>query len=129
MNVGMFLLTIAASAAPLSACEVSAASLAVYHRAVSPSTPFSERRAAFEESIRACPDDVHLYIEFASLLVASRDFNTALGWINKGLTHAPEDATLNLRKGEALVALSQAKSALEALSKTPQTGESQFFRG
>ena len=100
-----------------------------YRRAVSPTLPFRERRSAFEKVIRACPDDPRLYTEFASLLVANRDFSSALSWADKGLKLAPEDPTLNLRKGEALVALSQAKDALPALAKTPPTGESQFFRG
>jgi tetratricopeptide (TPR) repeat protein len=129
MNVGIVLFAIAASIAPLSACQISAADKEAYRRAVSPNVPFPERRSAFEQSIRACPGDPRLYIEFASLLVASRDFTTALRWIDKGLTLAPEDATLNLRKGEALVALNQGKDALAALAKTPPTGESQFFRG
>jgi tetratricopeptide (TPR) repeat protein len=70
-----------------------------------------------------------LYAEYSSLLVAERDFASALHWADKGLAHAPDDATLNLRKGEALVGLSQAKEALAALAKTPESGESQFFRG
>ena len=53
----------------------------------------------------------------------------ALPWIEKGLALAPQDATLNLRKGETLVALSQGKEALAALAITPVNGESQFFRG
>ena len=91
--------------------------------------PLTQRRTAFEQVIRACPDDPRLYVEFASLLVANRDFSTALGWIDKGLALAPEDETLNLRKGESLVALSQGEEALAALAKAPVTGESQFFRG
>ena len=63
------------------------------------------------------------------MLVANRDFSAALSWSDKGLKLAPDDATLNLRKGEALVALSQGKDALAALAKAPVTGESQFFRG
>jgi tetratricopeptide (TPR) repeat protein len=129
MSVGIVLLAIAASIAPLCACQLSAADTEIYRRAVTPSVPLPERRTAFEQSIRACPGDPRLYIEFASLLVASRDFGAALPWIDKGLTLAPQDATLNLRKGEALVALSQGKDALAALAKTPPTGESQFFRG
>jgi len=101
----------------------------IYRRAVSRDLPFSERRTAYERSIVACPGDPRLYTEFASLLVANRDFSTALHWIDKGLVLAPEDAALNLRKGEALAALGQAKQALAALGKTPATGESQFFRG
>ena len=129
MNVVMVLLAVAASIAPLSACQLSAADQQIYRRAVTPSVPLPERRSAFEASIHACPDEPRLYIEFASLLVANREFSTALSWINKGLGFAPEDPTLNLRKGEALVALSQGKEALAALAKTPRTGESQFFRG
>jgi tetratricopeptide (TPR) repeat protein len=122
-------LVAAASIAPLSACQFSATDKETYRQAVSPNVPFPERRTAFEKSIHACPNDPRLFIEFASLLVANRDFSTALPWIDKGLSLAPEDANLNLRKGEALVALSQGKDALAALAKTPVTGESQFFRG
>jgi tetratricopeptide (TPR) repeat protein len=129
MSVGIVLLAIAASIAPLSACQLSAADTEIYRRAVTPNVPLPERLKAFEQSIRACPGDTRLYIEFAPLLVASRDFSTALLWIDKGLKIAPEDATLNLRKGEALVGLNQGKDALAALAKTPPTGESQFFRG
>jgi tetratricopeptide (TPR) repeat protein len=129
MNVGRLLLTIAASITSLSACQFSAADQEIYKRAGSPDTPLPERRTAFERSIRACPSDLPLYIEFASLLVANRDFSTALSWIERGLGLAPDDPTLNLRKGEALVALSQGKEALQALTKAPVTGESQFFRG
>src|SRR5580700_4418598 len=107
MNVGFVLLAVAASIAPLWACQLSAVDQETYRRAVSQNVPFPERRTAFERSIHACPDDPRLYIEFASLLVANRDFSAALPWIDKGLILAPADATLNLRKGEALVALSR----------------------
>ena len=127
--VPLSVLALAASIAPLSACQFSAADKETYRRAVSQNVPFPERRTAFEESIHACPDEPRLYVEFASLLVANRDFSNALSWTSKGLSLAPEDPTLNLRKGEALVALSQGKDALAALAKTPPTGESQFFRG
>jgi tetratricopeptide (TPR) repeat protein len=129
MNVGILWLATAASIAPLSACQLSATEQQLYHRAVSPTVPLTQRRTAFEQVIRACPDDPRLYVEFASVLVANRDFSTALGWIDKGLSLAPEDETLNLRKGESLVALSQGEEALAALAKAPVTGESQFFRG
>ncbi len=129
MNVGILCLTAAASITPLFACQLSVAEKETYRQAVSPNAPLAERRTAFERSIHACPDDPRLYSEFASLLIANRDFSTALPWIDKGLGLAPEDATLNLRKGETLVGLSQGKDALAALAKTPATGESQFFRG
>ncbi len=129
MNVGILWLTAATSIAPLSACQLSAADRQVYSRAVSSHLPFLQRRTAFELVIRACPDDPRLYVEFASLLVANRDFSTALHWIDKGLALAPENETLNLRKGESLVALSQGKEALAALANAPLTAESQFFRG
>jgi tetratricopeptide (TPR) repeat protein len=73
--------------------------------------------------------DMDTYRRAASAFVANRDFNNALSWADKGLKLAPEDPQLNLRKGEALVALSQPKDALAVLAKTPATGESQFFRG
>jgi tetratricopeptide (TPR) repeat protein len=129
MNVGILWLAAATSIAPLSACQLSAAEQQIYHQAVSPAVPFTQRRTAFEQVIRACPDDPRLYVEFASLLVANRDFATALHWVDKGLALTPEDETLNLRKGESLVALSEGKEALAALAKAPVTGESQFFRG
>lgn len=129
MNVGIVLLAAAGFIPPLSACQFSQADQETYRRAVSPDLPFPERRLAFERSIQTCSDDPRLYAQFASLLVASRDFSAALSWADEGLKLAPEDATLNLRKGEALVALSQGKDALAALAKTPATGESQFFRG
>ena len=125
----MFWLAAGASIAPLSACQLSSVQKQTYRLAGSPNVPLAERRTAFEQSIRACPDDPRLYSEFGSLLVANRDFTAALPWINKGLGLAPEDATLNLRKGETLVALSRGKEALTALAKTPATGESQFFSG
>jgi superkiller protein 3 len=129
VRAGIFGLAAAASISPLSACQLSAAEQETYRLAISPNAPLPKRQAAFERSIRACPDDSRLYGELASLLIANRDFTGALPWINKGLARAPQDATLNLRKGEALVALSQGKDALSALSRTPATGESQFFRG
>ncbi len=129
MNVGVFCLAAAASIVPLFGCQLSAAEQQAYGKATSSNLPLSERRNAFEQSIHACPEDVQMYTELASLLVANRDFANALSWIDKGLAHAPEDATLNLRKGEALVGLGQGKEALQALSKTPLTGESQLFRG
>jgi tetratricopeptide (TPR) repeat protein len=129
MNAGIVLLAVAASIVSLPACQLSAADQETYRRAVSPSAPFMERRSAFESTILACQDDPRLYAEFASLLVANRDFGAALSWADRGLKLAPEDTTLNLRKGEALAALSQGKEALAALAKTPATGESQFFRG
>ena len=91
--------------------------------------PMLERSKAFEQVIRACPDDPRLYSEYSSVLVASRDFSKALDWSKKGLALAPDDAVLNLRKGEALVALSQGKEGLRALAKAEITGESQFFKG
>jgi tetratricopeptide (TPR) repeat protein len=129
MNVGILWLGAAAFISPLAACQFSAADRQTYGRAFSVNVPFSGRRLAFEQLIRACPDDARLYIEFASLLVANRDFSGALPWIGKGLGLAPQDPVLNLRKGEALVGLSQGREALLALAKTPATGESQFFRG
>jgi tetratricopeptide (TPR) repeat protein len=129
MNVGIFWLCAAASIIPSFACQFTAADKETYRRAISPEVPFAERRAAFERSIEACADDPRLYSEYASLLVARRDFNAAVPWIDKGLVLAPEDETLNLRKGEVLVALSEGKQALAALNKAPATGESQFFRG
>jgi tetratricopeptide (TPR) repeat protein len=128
MNVGIFLLA-AMSVARLSACDLSEADTQIYRRAVSKDLPFSARRSAFEKSIQACPDDPRLYGEFASLLIANRDFKAALPWIDKGLALAPTDATLNLRNGEALVGVGQAKEALAALGKSPVNGESQFFQG
>lgn len=65
----------------------------------------------------------------SSLLLAQRKFAAALESAEKGLALAPEDSLLNLRKGEALTALSQPQQALTALDKAPVTGESQFFRG
>lgn len=129
MHVGILWLAAAASIAPLHACQFSSADRQTYRRAVSPGVPFLERSKAFARSIQACPDEPRLYSEFASLLVANHDFAGALPWVDKGLDLAPEDATLNLRKGEVLVALSQGKQALAALAKAPPTGESQFFRG
>ena len=129
MNVGILWLAAATASAPLSACQLSVADQQTYLRAVSADEPFPVRRTAVERSIQACPDEPRLYIEFASLLVANRDFASALRWSEKGLSLATEDATLNLRKGEAQVALSQGKEALAALAKTTATGESQFFRG
>lgn len=129
MNVGIFLLAATASFVPVSACHFSVADQEVYRRAASRDLSFSERRAAYERSISACPDDPRLYVEFASLLIANRNFSVALQWIDKGLGLAPHDAALNLRKGEALVALGKPKEALVALAKAPVTGESQFFRG
>jgi len=129
MNVGIVLLAAAASFVPVSACQLSTADTELYRRTVSRELPFSERRTAYERLIGACPDDPRLYTEFGSLLIANRDFSTALHWIDKGLGLAPEDAALNLRKGEALVALGHPRQALASLAKTPATGESQFFRG
>jgi len=129
MNVGILCLAAAAFIAPLAACELSAADQEVYGQAASSKTPLAERRRAFEDLIRACPGEPRLYSEFSSLLLANRDFVGALRLAHKGLTLAPDDATLNLRKGEALVALSQAKEALAALGRAPVTGELQFFRG
>ncbi len=129
MNVGCFLFAAAASLVPVSACQLSAADTEVYRRAVSPDRPFLERRAAYERSIAACPSDPRLYAGFASLLIARRDFETALLWIDRGIVFAPGDPSLNLRRGEALVALGHAKEALASLEKTTTTGESQFFRG
>jgi superkiller protein 3 len=129
MNVGILWLAAATCIAPLSACQLSASEQQIYHQAVSPVVPFAQRRAAFQQSIHACPDDSRLYVEFSSLLLANRDFATALRWIDKGLALAPEDETLHLRMGESLVALSNGKEALDALAHAPVTGESQFFRG
>src|ERR1700760_3193922 len=83
-----------------SACQLSAADMETYRRAVSPTLPFQERSSAFEKVIQACPEDPRLYTEFASLLVANREFSSALSWAEKGLKLAPEDPTLNLRRGE-----------------------------
>jgi tetratricopeptide (TPR) repeat protein len=129
MNVGIFCLAAAASIVPLFGCQFSAAGQRTYEQATSPNVPFPDRRIAYEQSIKACPHDLRLYTEYSALLVANRDFPTALSWIDKGLALAPRDATLSLRKGEALVALSRGRDALQALTGAPLTGESQFFRG
>ena len=89
MNVGIFLIAAAASIVPVSACQLSAEETEVYRRAVARDLPFRERRAAYERSISTCPDDPRLYIEFATLLIANRDFSTAIHWIDKGLGLAP----------------------------------------
>src|SRR5882757_5567898 len=119
MTVGWFLLAAAASYPAFAACQFSPAEMEIYRRAVSPDVPFSERSSAFRRSIQACPGDPDLYGAFASLLIANRDFGGARPWIDKGLRLAPEDRLLNLRKGEALIALSEAKEGLTALGKTP----------
>ncbi len=130
MNAGFFWPVLLAAFLPHSdGCQLPVAENAVYQRAISPATPLAERSKAFQQVIRACPEDARLYGEFASLLVANRDFEGALPWIDAGLKRAPEDAVLNLREGEALVALGRPKDALTALKKAPETGESQFFRG
>ena len=118
MNVGILCLAATAFITPPAACT-----------GVVPRGSWAERRKALEQAIRACPQEPRLYGEYSSLLLAERDFVSALRWSDKGLALAPNDATLNLRKGEALVALSQGKDALAVLAKTPETGESQFFRG
>jgi len=129
MNVGIFLLSVAASLANLSACELSAAQQNRYRIALSPAAAFPERRSAFEQLIQSCPGDPRLYTEFSALLIAGHDFSAALRSSNSGLALAPDDPILNLRKGEALVSLSEGRQALGALAKSPVTGESQFFRG
>jgi tetratricopeptide (TPR) repeat protein len=129
MRAGIFWLAAAMPMAPLCACQLSPSQLQTYQLAVSPAAPLADRRAAFEQTIHACPDDARLYTEFSSLLIASREFSQSLPWIDKGLALAPEDPALYLRKGEALVALSREKEALAELARTPETGESQFFRG
>jgi tetratricopeptide (TPR) repeat protein len=129
MNVGIFLLAAAATLPAFCACQFTPAETETYRRAAAPDVPFSERREAFQRSIEACPGDADLYRAFAALLIANRDFSNALPWIDKGLRLAPDDAVLNLRKGESLTALGQAEAGLAALSKVPQTGETQFFRG
>ena len=129
MNVGFFCLAAALSIAPLHACQFTAGQANFYRRAVSPDVPLPERRTDFEQTIKACPGDSRLYVQFASLLVATRDFSGALPWIDQGLKLTPTDSTLLLRKGEALVGLSRPKEALTTLSETALTSESQFFRG
>jgi len=129
MNVGILLLAAATWTAPVGPCQLSAADQAIYRQATSPALPLAKRRTAFEQLIHACPDDPRLYLEFGSLLIANREFAVALSWIHRGIALAQDDSALELREGEALVALSEGKEALVALAKVPPTGESQFFRG
>jgi len=120
----------ATSITPLTAaCQLTATDQDTYRRAASSGVPMPVRRIAYERSIRACPNEPRLYVEFTSLLIANREFNTALPWIDKGLKLEPENQILNLRRGETLVGLSRGQEALTALAKAPETGEREFFRG
>ena len=73
--------------------------------AVLPSTPVAERRQAYEQSIRDCPNDLELYIGYVSLLISGRDYSSALDWIAKGLAIAPGNQDLLLRQAAILRAL------------------------
>ncbi len=130
MNVGILCIVAAASIQSLHAtCPWTPAEQEIYRHAASATVPLADRRIAYGQSIRACPHDERLYVEFTSLLIANREFGTALTWARRGLQIAPENALLNLRQGEALVGLSRGKEALTVLQKAPETGEAEFFRG
>jgi tetratricopeptide (TPR) repeat protein len=113
----------------VSACTFSAAEAQIYRRTTDPQLPFSERRAAFQQSIAACPQDAALYTAYASFLIGNHDFNDALPTIERALKIAPQSIILHLRQGEALIALGDARSGLAALDKVGTDKESQFFRG
>jgi len=102
---------------------------AVRSVAVLPSTPVAERRQAFEQSIRDCPNDLELYIGYVSLLISGREYSSALGWIAKGLTIAPGNQDLLLRQAAILRALGDPEASLKVLLHLPASSELCFQSG
>ena len=105
------------------------AAAAVRIKAENPSLSVSERETAYQQLIRNSPSDRTLYVEYASLLIANRDYASALAWITKGLAAAPSDADLRLRQGIALHAMERHKASLQILEALPPSGESRFYMG
>lgn len=91
--------------------------------------PVADRRQAYEQLIRNNPSDQTLYSDYASLLIANRDYSQALTWISKGLKVAPRNNDLRFRKGIALRALNRYQESLKILEVLPASGESRFYMG
>jgi tetratricopeptide (TPR) repeat protein len=102
---------------------------AVRIKAGNPSLPASDRATAYEQLIRNSPSDHNLYADYASLLIANRDYTSALKWITKGLAVTPSDTGLRVRQGIALHATNQHEASLRILEALPASGESRFYMG
>lgn len=98
-------------------------------KAENPLLAVSERREAYEQLIRNNPSDRSIYADYASLLIANRDYSQALTWITKGLAVAPSDTGLRLRHAIALHALNKYEASLKILEALPASGESRFYMG
>src|SRR5689334_3365387 len=103
------------------------AAAAVRIKAENASLPVSDRGTAYEQLIRNSPSDRTLYADYASLLIANRDYTSALAWITKGLAVDPSDAGLRVRQGIALHAMGRHEASLQILEALPPSGESRFY--
>jgi tetratricopeptide (TPR) repeat protein len=89
-------------------------------------SPVSDRSEAYQQPLAQHPSDTTFYREYASCLIANRDYKAALTWSAKGLERAPSDPGLRLIQAVALSALGDPEAALRILKLLPATGESRF---
>jgi tetratricopeptide (TPR) repeat protein len=127
VGVPILIICLALSGAPR--CQESSTFVMNHNRAAKQTLPLLERKQAYEQALRTCPNDPKLYAEIGSFLIASREFSSALKWVDKGLTVAPTDPELMLQSGAALLSLGRAEESLVVLRNVPPTGKSQFYRG
>jgi tetratricopeptide (TPR) repeat protein len=127
VGVPILIICLALSAAPR--CQESSTFVINHNRAAEQTLPLLERKQAYEQLLRTCPNDPKLYVEIDSFLIANHEFSSALKWVDKGLTVAPTDPDLMLQRGAALLSLGRAEEALAMLQRVPPTGKSQFYRG
>lgn len=115
-------------ASSVETCEHSASFISNYALAADPKSSSDNRRKSYEKTIKACPDDPRLYGQFAALLIADREFDAALSWVDKGLKLSPTSSDLRIQKAAALLALGHPQQVLATLAHVA-AGEAHFYLG
>jgi tetratricopeptide (TPR) repeat protein len=111
------------------ACEDSPVAKKLIEEASDPAGSYTDRRHAFEQAQRLCPNNPQLYNALVVLLLKHGAIGDALDWINRGLRVAPENADLRFSLGVALESAGRAAEALEVLGKLPPDAKTEFYIG
>lgn len=98
-------------------------------KAEDPKQPYEERRKAYENAVRFCPQEQSIYTALAALLLGHQDAETALIWARKGLQIAPRDPDLTVYEGIALLLAGDADQAVSVLKTTPAKAKNEFYLG
>jgi tetratricopeptide (TPR) repeat protein len=118
---------VSARAAETSLCEDPTPVRRLVQQATDEAAPYTDRRAAFEELLRRCPDNPGSYAAYSVLLLKHSKVTAALQWINRGLKIAPENSDLQLALGVALLSAGRARDVLEVLNKLPADAKTDFI--